>query len=1285
MPPSGTGIASRQPASKRMVCPYVGLRAFMPGEAECFFGREDHVDAMIDALADHRFVAVVGASGSGKSSLVHCGLLPALPISRIAGEQGDWRIVRLRPGAYPIRSLAQGLAQSGVLWPAEPDSGPHPRQPEVTNPLPAQLTPPLGELIEASLRLGPDGLVDAVHQAHLPSSTQVLILVDQFEELFRFAQAASEAAAVTDPAPMAAPDAAADRAAFVRLLLHAVAHPDSPVRVVLTLRSDFIGDCAAYPALARAINDSQFLVPAMDRRARRRAIEGPMALRGGQMDPALVQRLLNDVGDDADHLPLLQHALQQMWLFAFRRDGCVTSLGLTEYDAIGTLAHALDRHADHVLASMDEPAQALTQRVLQALTDRVHDPRGRRRPCRLAALLAITGADEARLREVIDRLRDPDNGFVQPALPAGLQHATVIDIAHESLMRQWRRLSDWVEEESADVRQLHRLSDGARLWSAGRTGLLSAPELDFTADWHRRRQPRSAWAAQYGIDLNAANAYLEASLQAQASQRLLQQGRARRQRTAVAAALVALLLVATAMFLLWRQAREQTDIARTANARKLGPQALSMLAPGSPYPVDLALQTAAVATRLSADPGAWRDLHDVVLRTGKIEHVTPLSGNVLAIDARHKLVALSQDRLLIVSGMRDGVTSWASDMGQGDLAAAAFHPDGDRLAVAMGDGSVALIDGRTGSLLGDPVQIGEPAWTIAFDQSGTWLAVGDERGTVHLIPVRDRARLDPLHAQSASVGHARIMALASHPRRPVLAAGTDDGELRVLTLSGGRWQTGLALSNDGNHLLPALRRAGRPIAALAFDQDSRLAVARRVSPSSAEVGPAPANAVGVWNWQTGQPIGTEAHPDDTRLFAIAMDATGSQLAAAGEGKSVHYWTLTNQGPVKETELDGHIARVWSLQFSPDGTMLMSGGRDQELITWQPQTLSSTTLLRSERAIRALAQSADGEVHFAGSDAGELTRSAGASLRQRRLGSPVTALALSPDGATLYAATERGQVFLMDPDTLADRAAALEAGDAPVWAITVLPDGVLATADQRGQVSLWDAQLARRLAQETPSAGKPVWSLVHSPDGQWLAAGADDGSISIWHPLAGALVIQSRWRAHRHGPVSAMAFSQDGTTLFSAGQGDSNRAWNVRSGTAIAALISSSDDSDTNALAVSADGRWLAAGQESGRIHFFATQTLAYLGDAERRDTGAVNVLQFAPDGMKILVGTGPQAGADHTGLVPGQLQTLAAPAAWQTMACDKVSRNMSQRLWKELIGSFVPYQLSCPGRPVAAD
>ena len=505
MPETAGGYINRNP--------FPGLRPFRPDEKHLFFGRENQVDRMVDKLAARRFLAVVGTSGSGKSSLVNCGLRPALHRGYMASAGSSWRVAQLRPGSDPIGALARSLAAPGVLFDSDASDN-------------DEL--PLDQLVEATLRLGSLGLVDIVGQARLPPGVNLLVVVDQFEELFRF-RSLSQDKAEFGPA--------ADAVAFVKILLEAVGQSALPIYVVLTMRSDFLGECAQFRGLPEAINESQYLVPRLTRDEIRAAVTGPVSVGGGTISPVLVTRLLNDVGDNPDQLSILQHALNRTWAFWENepRPGpgapapagpSVTTLPsgpieLPHYLGIGGMQRALDQHAEKAYGELsDGREKRICEFIFRALTDKGTDLRGIRRPTRLGSLCAITGASLAELVAVMDRFRKPSRSFLMPPQGETLNADSVIDISHESLMRVWLRLSSWADKEAESARMYRRVSETAALHAAGKASLWRDPDLSLALDWRARDQPTPAWAAQYPGTFEAAMSFLDASRDAVAAEKV---------------------------------------------------------------------------------------------------------------------------------------------------------------------------------------------------------------------------------------------------------------------------------------------------------------------------------------------------------------------------------------------------------------------------------------------------------------------------------------------------------------------------------------------------------------------------------------------------------------------------------------------------------------------------------------------------------------------------------------------------------------------------------------------
>jgi hypothetical protein len=523
--------------------PFPGLRPFEPDEDHLFFGREKETDELLERLRTSRFLAVVGTSGCGKSSLVRSGLIPSLHGGFMAKAGSNWRVSLLRPGEDPIGHLVKALDI-----------------PEVIGSTYEALASTSRVVMEAALRRGTLGLIDAVREARIPADDNLLIVIDQFEELFRFQRSRH------------VENAREEAVAFVKLLLEATAQQEIPIYIVVTMRSDFIGDCIDYPGLPEAMNAGQYLVPRLTRDQLRSAITGPVAVAGGQIAPRLVLRLLNDLGNDHDQLPVLQHALLRTWDHWKENQPPDKPLDIDDYEAVGTLRDALSRHAEEAYLEAISIARPTTvELIFKALTETFADPRGVRRPRSIEQLAEIAHVPEAEVIRVVEVFRRPGRSFLMPPSTVPLSSRAIVDLSHESLMRCWTRLIAWAEEERASAAVYLRLTRAAAWFEEGTAGLWRDPELELGLKWRRENSPTLAWAQRYDSSFERAMSFLDRSAAERdrlAAQRRAERRRQWRQLQGIAAVLAVLLAVAAIAWTIAQRenarAEENLRLARAA-------------------------------------------------------------------------------------------------------------------------------------------------------------------------------------------------------------------------------------------------------------------------------------------------------------------------------------------------------------------------------------------------------------------------------------------------------------------------------------------------------------------------------------------------------------------------------------------------------------------------------------------------------------------------------------------------------------------------------------------------
>jgi len=506
--------------------PYPGLRPFFEEEQSIFFGRERHVDEVVDALEAKGFVAVVGESGLGKSSLVYAGLVPSLRSGALPVAGLDWTVVTMRPGNDPQDALARALCAKAPTRDALGVSG---QDAESVRQAKARFESPFG-------------LTETLRQARSQSRTALLLIVDQFEEIFRYRS-------YPDPfGPIK----------FVDSLTKALQNTGDGVYVVLTMRSDYLGDCARFADLAERINESSFLTPRLTREEQRMVIELPLRRFDAAIEAELVNVLLNEKVKDGrdrqdpaeegpDKLPLMQHALQQLWEAATERtkgeqEGALPRLMLKDFEQLakprpirtapnhrsgrsvigqieGPLQQILDNHCEEVYESVvksNEERRRVVERLFKSLTNRDRGKQDSRRevqPGEVVRMLDPRSSTSSNDRcanlvlELINPFRVEGCNFIMPAESQvkTLTQTTPIDLVHESLIRRWKRLSKWADEELNAITEYQRLVRYSRRWSERQVGVdpMGASLYRECRNWVRvERDQKLAWALHFTAGTN---------------------------------------------------------------------------------------------------------------------------------------------------------------------------------------------------------------------------------------------------------------------------------------------------------------------------------------------------------------------------------------------------------------------------------------------------------------------------------------------------------------------------------------------------------------------------------------------------------------------------------------------------------------------------------------------------------------------------------------------------------------------------------------------------------------
>ena len=490
--------------------PYVGLRPFDVDESLLFFGRKEQTLELLQRLHQHHFVAVMGSSGCGKSSLLRAGLISSLKAGYLVEDSDRWLICIMKPGQSPLYNLAESLLQQ-----VNPES----------------TATEVESLVQKMMEEGADPFLNIIVPLRKVSNINFFILVDQFEELFRFA---------FDQNDISKKDEAVN---FVKIILELAQQNLVPFYVVITMRADFIGDCVQFIGLPEAMNKSLFLVPRLNRVQLKMVIEGPAKLYGGKLNPSLTSRLLNELDKVKDELPVLQHALMRIWDHEIFKDKN-GELDLEDYKSIGGLEKALSIHADEALTGMSMEQKTITKKLFQALTTIDENGRKIRRPVLLSHLEKLTLGTEEQLLNIIDHFIKDKRSFLIINKAANSKEK-VIDISHESLIRQWDTLSNWVDEEGESASMYLHLVEAANLQKQDKKDFLIGSELQLALEWRDKFKPSAFWADLYKKGFEECMAYLKASEDERTHIYNVEKVRKKNRRYLVVAVIGLLLIVAT--------------------------------------------------------------------------------------------------------------------------------------------------------------------------------------------------------------------------------------------------------------------------------------------------------------------------------------------------------------------------------------------------------------------------------------------------------------------------------------------------------------------------------------------------------------------------------------------------------------------------------------------------------------------------------------------------------------------------------------------------------------------
>ncbi len=1121
--PVASGVVSEE-------CPYRGLEAFDKEHTKFFFGREKVVNLIQQKLTQGNFIPIIGASGSGKSSVVRAGLIPQL-------NEGEWQVLEpIKPGFEPLIKL-RGAFQK--FFPG------------------AKNEKQLKDLIENE-----QNNLSAILE-NLPGSAKFLLVVDQFEEVFTGGASPQE------------------KQRFIELLTQVVDISDSQLAVVITMRADFLEPCLDYPSLTALIQTQAVFMPPLTGVDLKETITEPAKLQGHSVEEGLVLKILQDVKQEPGFLPLLEFALTKLW---DKRDQEKHQLTLEQYEKLGELTGALNLHAENVYLYQDfeeeSPTQERTQqekewieRIFLRLVRTGEGEKDTRQRQPKATLLNIAG-NEANQQQQLSELLDGEAGLVKGRLlVAGKDEKgeAWIDLAHEALIEGWQHFAQW-RQQDRDLRRLSdRLADARREWrnkEENNTYLMQGGLLAEVRDSWQKLQVYLQSPPEDEVFYKRSDVHEKdriGELERALTESHLREKAARVENLLPFQPLDSLVLGIQLM----GENQEKLPQQILAPVQNSLIRVMNKVIVFIPFRIhESVVNSVALSQDGQTIVSGGKDSMVRLWNRQGLPLAEPFRGHEGAVSS----VAISGDGQTIVSGGEDGtVRLWNRQglplaepfLGHEDYVnSVAISQDGQTIVSGGEDGTVRLWN-RQGLPLAEPFGdfFKNDVNSVAVSGDGQTIVSGGRDRLVRLWNRQGLPLAEPFRGHKDYVNSVAI----SQDGQTIVSGG-EDGTVRL-------W------NRQGLPLAEPFRGHEDYVNSVTISQDGQTIVSGSTD-----------NTVRLWNRQ-GLPLAEPFRGHGGAVWSVVISQDGQTIVSGSTDSTVRLWNL--QGLPLAEPFRGHGGAVWSVVISQDGQTIVSGSKDGMVRLWNRQGLPLAEPFRGhEDYVNSVAISQDGQTIVSGSKDGtmRLWNRQGLPLAEPFRGHEdyVNSVAISQDGQTIVSGSTDNTVRLWNRQGL-PLAEPFRGHGGAVWSVAISGDGqTIVSGSTDSTVRLWNRQ-GLPLAEPFRGHEGTVNSVAISQDGQTIVSGSTDGTVRLWNRQG--LPLAEPFRGHE-GTVSSVAISQDGQTIVSGSTDGTVRLWN-RQGLPLAEPFRGHGGAVWS-VAISGDGQTIVSGGEDGTVRLWRGGWRAWL-------------------------------------------------------------------------------------------